>query len=165
MCDKPDIPIMRTNGWDFDRILAFHAGLAAVDETVKFMERRVRLIPGGWRDLRLAQSKLEKLSGQILATIPPEKRRNLTKMAKRSRFHIVLGPQATQTAKADTALLGFDDLDVLVLAARDKCKMCTDWSRGKCGRCELGKTLDRVLRYDRNGRDWDTINDEDIANE
>jgi glutamyl/glutaminyl-tRNA synthetase len=95
-----------------DMVLAFYAGIAAVDETVKKMERRVRSIPGGWRDLRLVQSKLEKLGDNLMLTIPPEKLRNLKKMAKRSRFHIVLGPQATQTAKADEALLGFDDLDV-----------------------------------------------------
>ena len=165
MDNKPTVQIMRTNGQDFDRILAFFAGFAAVDEARKHLERRVRLIPGGWRDLCLVHAKLDKLTKTIMETIPPEKRRNLIKMGHRSKFHIVLGPQATQTASADEALLGFDDLDVLVLAAREQCKMCTDWSRGKCSRCELGKTLDRVLRYDRNGKDWDTISDEDIANE
>lgn len=165
MSDKPTIPVMRTNGRDFDAILGLYAAISEVEAVGKAIEKRVRSIPGGWRDLRLAQTKMEALGGQLMQTIPPEKLRNLKRMVPQVRFRIVLGRQATNAIKGDETIIGFDDLDVLIQAARDRCKMCADWSRGKCDRCQLGKVMDRVLRYDRKGNDWDTINDDAIANE
>ena len=165
MSEKPTIPVMRTNGKDFDAILGLYAAISELEGVEKAIERRVRSIPGGWRDLRCASAKLEKLGEDLMRTVPPEKLRNLRRMVPQVRFRIVLGRQATEAVKGDATIIGFDDLDALIDAARDRCKVCTDWSRGKCDRCELGKVFDRVLRYDRKGADWDTVNDDDIANE
>ena len=165
MSEQRIIPVMRTSGSDFDAMLGYYACIAELGAVEKVMEKRIRSIPGGWRDFRLVEAKLDKLGDDLMLTIPKEKLRNLSKMAHRVRFHMTIGPQATSTASTSDTVIGFDDLDVLIDAARDRCKMCTDWSRGKCDRCELGKVMDRVLRYDRKGDSWDNISDTDIANE
>lgn len=165
MSEKRTIPVMRTSGADFDAVLGLYASIAELTAVAKVMERRIRSVPGGWRDFRLAQAKLDKLSDDLMLTIPPEKLRNLSKMAHRVRFHMTLGPQATNTVSSNDTVIGFDDLDILIEAARDRCRMCAEWTRGKCDRCPLGKVMDRVLRYDRKGESWDSVNDDDIANE
>lgn len=164
---EKQIPVMRTSGSDFDAMLGIYVCSAELGAVRKVMEKRIRSVPGGWRDFRLVEAKLDKLGDDLMLTIPKEKRRNLSMLAHRVRFHMTVGPQATNAMNHTdkVTVIGFDDLDVLIDAARDRCKMCTDWSRGKCDRCELGKVMDRVLRYDRKGDSWDNISDTDIANE
>lgn len=152
------IPIMRTNGRDFDTILGVWASLSELTEAGTKIEKRIRSIPNGWRDYRCVIAKLEKLADDLIQTIPKEKLPNLQRMVRRIKFKMVVGPQACSTNKDET-VVGIDDLDKLVTAARERCTFCTDWTRGKCDRCELGKVLDRVLRYDRNGNSWDSVSD------
>lgn len=45
----------------------------ALEQTHNQLERRVRTIPGGWRDFRLLMTLVDKLLGAVLRTIPQKK--------------------------------------------------------------------------------------------
>lgn len=45
----------------------------ALEQTHHDLERRVRLIPGGWRDFRLVMTLIDKLMAAVLGTIPQKK--------------------------------------------------------------------------------------------
>lgn len=160
MSDKK-IPIMRMNTQDINALLSISAAYSTIEAVGNQMEKRIRSIPNGWRDLKCVLSLTGKMVENLVMTIPPEKLPNLRRMLPKVRFKLVLGPQATNTEKDET-LIGHDDLDVLVAAARERCKMCVDWSVGKCTRCEVGRVLDHVVSFDRNGKDWDMVTDEEV---
>lgn len=154
MSEKKPIPVIRANGRDIDAMIGFHAAMTEIEESGKILERRFRAVPNGWRDYRLMRTLLDKLTDQTLDTYPFEKLVTLRRMLPRVRFKITVGPQATSNVHENETLLSYDDLDTLTTFAREQCKMCIDWD---CDRCKLGKTLDHVLRHDRNGGCWATI--------
>ena len=73
------------------------------------------------------------------------------------RFRSVIGPQAAANPTPEWVPILLDDLNAMTIAARESCQTCLDW---KCDRCKLGKALDHMLRFDRNGCSWATITDE-----
>lgn len=160
MNDKK-IPIMRMNSRDFDAILSWSAALSTVEAVGEQMEKRFRSIPNGWRDLKCIESLMGKLLEKLVLTVPPEKLPNFKRMLPKVRIKMTMGPQAT-CADKDERVIGYDDLDILVRNAKERCKFCADWTRGKCDQCELGKTLDHVIAFDRNGESWDRVTDKEI---
>lgn len=164
MSDKK-IPIMRVNNRDFDSVLSMSAAITTIEAVGKQMEKRFRAIPNGWRDLRLVLSVTGKLLDELVATIPPEKLPNLRRMLPKVRLKLTIGPQATNAVDKDETVIGFDDLDTLVRAAHEQCKLCVDWTRGSCDRCQLGKTLDHVIVHDRNGGSWATVTEVELTGE
>ena len=153
--DKPTAPeIVRLNGRDVNTIFGVHAALSEIVTATEQMEKRFRAIPNGWRDAKLVIAKLRILCGELMRTVPPEKLLNLSIMARRMKFRLVLGPQAAKTDVKEVAMAS-DDLHILAHAAYEQCKFCPDWDN--CDRCPLGRTLDRVWTHDRNGESWATV--------
>lgn len=149
---------MRTNNNDLNNIVGLYAAFGMIETACEEMETRVRSIHNGWRDFKCISTMLKKLAGNIVATVPQEKTPNLRRLIRRAQMRIVIGPQAA--VPRDETVIGYDDLDVLVLYARDACKMCPDWT--KCNSCKLGKTLDHLMRYDRNGKSWALVPDREM---
>ena len=152
--EKAAPAIVRANSRDVNLIFGVHAALSELETAGEQMEKRFRAIPNGWRDLRCIQSMLTKLCGELMRTVPPEKLGNLRLMARRMKFKLILGPQATKTEE-DECVVTMKDLHTLSLCAYEQCKLCDTWE--KCSQCPLGQTLDRVLTYDRQGQSWATV--------
>lgn len=151
--DNKPITRMRTNRGDINRIFGMYAGLQELETASKEMEKRFRLIPNGWRDLKCIISQLNKLMDNIVATIPPEKLVSMHRMLPRMRFKVVCGDQAS-VAGYDECTITLREADVLCKYAHEHCKMCFE---GSCSNCPLGRTLDSVLMYDRDGRSWASV--------
>ena len=151
MKEEKPIPRIRANGRDIDAMVGLHAAMTEINVSAEAIERRIRAVPNGWRDLRLIQSLLDKLIDRTLDTYPVEKLVTMRRMLPRVRFRITVGPQATSPLSDDETVISFDDVDALTTYARKQCELCVDYN---CNRCKLGKTLDRVLRYDRDGGCW-----------
>lgn len=157
MENKKQTPTIRMRSGDFDDILSVGAALSEMEVVGARMEQRFRAIPNGWRDLRCSVSLMSRLLDGLMETVPPEKRPSLARAARKMRFRSVIGPQAAANPTPEWVPILLDDLNVMTLAAREKCSVCMDW---RCDRCPLGKALDHMLRYDRNGQSWAAISDE-----
>lgn len=144
------LPIIRANGKDLDLIFGLHAAGQELRRCEVEMERRIRAIPNGWRDLRLISSKLDKLLNGIHQTVQPEKRQTMLRMAPRMRFRVWCGHEAIKTAPNEVVITK-EEMSTLLTAAWDTCSLCLEQ---RCERCKLGKTFDSVLNYDRNGGSW-----------
>lgn len=161
-----NIPHIRTNRRELDRILGMCACLQELECAGKEMEKRFRAVPNGWRDLRLIVSKLSKLLDDILLTVPPEKLAAMQRMMPRMKFKLVCGPQASQAGN-DECILSSADANILCNFAHEYCTVCSNDSA--CNQCPLGKVMDNILTYDRDGRSWAFVNfsalREEIENE
>lgn len=152
MQTKP-IPRMRTNRNDINRIFGMYAGLQELDEARQEMEGRFRSIPNGWRNLKMVISVLDKLLSDIMMTVPPEKLSSMSRMLPRMRFRVSCGVQASEL-DSEECIIAQRDADVLCTFAHEHCMMCLD---GDCNRCPLGKTLDSIMTYDRDGQSWSMV--------
>ncbi len=58
---------------EYQALRALFGAKNALEQTSKDIERRMRLIPGGWRDFRMLVSVLDKLLMSVLRTVPQKK--------------------------------------------------------------------------------------------
>ena len=152
---KNGIRVVRANSKDLDRIFALFAAAQEVRMAEEQMENRFRAIPGGWRDLRLIRTLLDKLT-----TLQVETLVSLRRMLPRMKFRVVGGTEATRVQE-DEVILAMRDMDMLVHFAHEgNCKLCLN---PDCRACPLGKTLDSVLTFDRDGCGWDAINIDEVG--
>ena len=122
-----------------------------VVEAEENLEKRVRLIPGGWRDLRMIHTKLRNLLKCTLCTFEEEKQKSINLHSEYIRLRTTFGPEASKDP--ESMLLPMDDLGVLIFAASQECRlrMCP---QAECARCQLGKVLDRCSFVTRCDRAW-----------
>ena len=105
------------------------------------MEKRLRMIPNGWRDMCLITATLDKLVDKVLDTVTTEKLYTLKALIPDTRVHITY---TRQIGKHKDEITGIHekDLDLLTAVAHDGvCKLCD----GNCDRCDLGKVFDKFL--------------------
>ena len=150
MKEQKPIPVIRANSKDLDLIFGLFAAEQELDRIEHEMERRIKVIPYGLRDLRLVRSLLDKLGTHLLATIQPEKRATMSRMAGHMRYKVICGPEATKITQ-DEVIFATADMNVLMTYAHKNCEVCLET---RCNQCPLGKVFDRNLAYDRNGRSW-----------
>lgn len=149
-----NIPVVRANGKDIDLIFGLHAAGQELARCEKEMEKRIRAIPNGWRDLRLIHTKLDKLLDSIYLTIQPEKRATVNRMAPRMRFRVWCGHEVIKTAPNEVVITQEEMATLVSYAWGGECALCVEQ---RCGQCKLGKVFDSVLSHDRNGSSWAAI--------
>lgn len=148
---------MRLRDRDVDNIL----GMYATDAELKRIgndprtRERLSLLKNGWRDYRMIQTALNRLTDAIQWTIPKEKRVGFARTATRCKYVVMQGPLASRPKTDTEEIITTSELDDLTFAAWDgKCRMCID---GNCAKCPLGKVLDNVVAIDRDGGCWGNI--------
>lgn len=145
---------MRLRGDDLQRMLGLYAADAELETAVRDenVKRRFQLLPNGWRDLRLCQSRLARLTDAIQWTVPKDKRVGFARTAQRCRYIVMQGPLAVKPKPNEEEIITTKELDELVSSAWEgRCRMCVD---GVCDRCDLGKVLDGLVAQDRDGGSW-----------
>ena len=151
---KAKVPVIRANKEDIGIVFGMLAACQELEKAEERMYKRVKSIPNGWRDLRLVKTVISRLVDDLLVTFPPEKLLSMQRMLPHMRYKVMFGAQASQIGK-DECIITTDKLNVLAMAAHDKCKICFD---GKCERCELGKAFDGIYCKDREDGRWSEMN-------
>ena len=118
----------RINSVTREALTILYAAVQAIDMVAPKLEQLTRRVPNGWRDLRMVQSKLDKLIESMLNTIPVEQLDTMIAQMRISHLRIV----TNDVGKSDESkwLVPRDELTELVAAVVDeKCLMCdkTDW--------------------------------------
>lgn len=125
----------RVNSVTREALTILYAAGQAIDMVAPKLEQLTRRVPNGWRDLRMVQSKLDKLVESVLNTIPVEQLDTMIAQMRISHLRIV----TNDVGKSDESkwLVPRDELTELVAAVVDeKCLMCdkTDWYNCKLRR-------------------------------
>ena len=147
---------MRIDRHDSMRFYELFAVLTALTNAANDAQfvRRVRSVHGGWRDLRLIQTTAERLIDGLLKTLPVEKLTGFQRVLHRMKFQVMLGPLAEKPRDDGKEVITSEELDALIRAAWGyRCRLCGE----SCARCELGKALDALLPWDRDGGHWGDI--------
>lgn len=150
--ERKKLPKKRANRNEVDTFYLLCASLSAMMSGEEHLEKRARLIPGGWRDLRMMRVRLENLVLCLLNTFEPDKQRHIGRQMQSLRLKTVFGPEAAKDP--EMFMLPLEDVGVLVRAATQgicKINMCP---QAECARCQLGKVLDRCSFVTRGDRAW-----------
>lgn len=149
--EHKNLPKKRAYRNEIDAYYRLYAAMSTVVEAEENLEKRVRLIPGGWRDLRMIHTKLRNLLKCTLCTFEEEKQKSIKLHSKYIRLRTTFGPEASKDP--ESMVLPMDDLGVLVFAASQECKlrMCP---AAECAQCQLGRVLDGTSFISRGDRAW-----------
>lgn len=132
--------VMRLRSDETNDLFALYASLHEIDRAKSSLEKRLRSIPGAWRDISLLRSVLSKLVDRILETVPPEKLVSISRNMRCMTYRVYLSRPVT--IPHDEVLVDGEDLEVLTRYAHGyTCVGCDK----DCNKCELGKALDHVM--------------------
>ena len=119
----------------------------ALEQTHNQLERRVRTIPGGWRDFRLLMTLVDKLLGAVLRTIPQKKLLQIR--AELSRTVCEIKVQGVAGNLSDDKLLRMVPQGALETVVNESMSMkCFACERCDYKRCELFKAIESLYNYD-----------------
>ena len=139
-----------TRGYEINGVVGLFAALGAMELVEENISGRLKAVKNGMRDYRGAASALWRSLQRLLASMPDEKVESLMRMKDHLGFRTYLNRQVEQSEEG-LCVLRMDDLEVLISASHELCKMCDR----DCDACRLGKALDRVEPDSREkGKSW-----------
>ena len=145
MSENKPLPRMHLRQEETSFIVFMLLSVRRFKEMQEEMPERLRSIPNGWRDIRMVETVLDKLVGNLLDTIPLEKLQTLKMLMPDTRVHVTYTRQIGK-GKDHVSGIATKDLDMLMAAAHDGvCKLCD----GNCDRCDLVKVFDRFMNTTR----------------
>ena len=109
------------------------------------METRLKMIPNGWRDLKMMFQRIDWLCVKLMETIPEEKRETLA--VQMQGIHYKIYTHMDAAPPKDYALVNTSQYDTVCIAAHEQCMLCGHPER--CKSCQLGKALDAHLPFSR----------------
>lgn len=113
----------------------------------KDTEKRLRMIPYGWRDLKLVTAVLDKLLTKIIKTMPQNQVRAYAHSLHDSSYTLGVKCSAVNNEKLRSdeyaVYVSLTSLYSLCGAAREKCMMCGLDKAGQA-KCPLRKALDEI---------------------
>lgn len=118
--------------------MAVHAILHEDD-----LEKRVKTIKGGARDLGMMRAKMSKLLDQIYGTIPVDELVSIKHNAQALRCDVGVRNVADKGLQTYGRWLSFEELDTIIRCCDDMCLMC-DHSEKTVRKCALRKVLERI---------------------
>lgn len=137
MNDK--LSIMEANSREIHNIEYLACLDARLADGEKILEKRLRAIPNGWRNFRLAFTTVEKLLKQIYLTLPDKTVMHFDKMYQFSE--VVIRPKPAIKLPDDVQFVNTDDLRLLInLAIKHECAVCLRDAREQ-KKCKLRKAL------------------------
>ena len=141
MNSKPqELPKLEANAYEMRAIEYLAALDAQAQRTKGTLEQRLRLIPGGWRDICMVTAKLAKLLEGIYATMTPRQYHHMEIMANEAEVFVRQKP-VVRTANSHLVPVKTDDLRWIVNAVMSlECSICLKSEREQKG-CELRKRL------------------------
>lgn len=153
MSEKKPLPTFRVSAEQYKTIFGLCAALRQFGKAESDLFKRIEVIPNGKRDLHLILSVGRKLVQNITDTIPEDKRESVKRQSKHTTFDILIRPRMNLLEKYEI-VVDTKEMNTALYYAHEQCKFCIE---GKCDRCKLGKTLDRLMTYDREGKSWADI--------
>ena len=142
MSEANNLSIMPANAREIHSI-EFLAGLdAQLVQGQETLRDRLKLIPNGWRDYRLAVTRLERVLDAIYATLPTRTLLHMQRLCQCGQ--IIIRPKPAIRLPDDVQIVNTDDLRMLINAAISaECAMCVNDAAGQKS-CKLRKALERI---------------------
>lgn len=111
-----------------------------------YLKERLRKIPNGWRDYRLAQSLLASLFPAVLRTIPGRKIRAIEQEIRHAKIKLEINPVTIGDFDGVTYIEQQALMDAVNYIIGMNCFMC-ELRGADVKRCKVRKLLDSMMHY------------------
>lgn len=133
---------VRANAKEGDAIKILCGIFSVFQDSMPAMERRLKSIPGGWRDLKMLSAVTYKLMEKIFITMPTDQLESLRKALDSLKVSIKYSPLSS-VQDGDIAVR-VEHLDVVMNAAHEgKCWFCSN-NHLEARKCKLRAVLDAL---------------------
>lgn len=115
------------------------------------LERRVREIPGGWRDLRMLMAVSEKLLKNILRTVPKKKLAAIQKELRNTEVTVNVRNTVAPPAKTDTdgfTYVSSRALERITQRVVDYECFCCEKTGADAKKCQLRKDIEATYMFE-----------------
>lgn len=113
----------------------------------KRLEKRLRAVPGGWRDARMLDAVSASLVARLCDTIPAEKLLAIRREIKHTQVYIRTRPDYGAKSKDDVTYVNEEALDRLVQRVMEmECHLCMK-NRAEAKRCPIRKDIEAVYHF------------------
>lgn len=112
------------------------------------LEKRIRTIPNGYRDLRLIMATANRLFEKLLSTIPEKKLKQIQHEIKFTRLEVKVNPDYTGRKESPFTYVPQENLEWLTEKIIDmECAFC-DKSCKESKKCEIRRNIEALYHYD-----------------
>ena len=141
---QSNVEIMDTNAREI-HVIEFLAGLdAQLASAQTVLEARIRKIPNGWRDFRLALTKTEKLLDALYKTLPTKTLMHMQRICQYGE--VIIRPKPAIKMPDDVQILPKDDVKQLInIALAAECAVCLKDARQQ-KKCKLRGALQTIAQ-------------------
>ena len=144
--NKPPRTPMRHD--EYVAFLELAALLGCTENLTASLEKRLRSIPGGWRDARLLDNLAGRLLTRLCDTIPAKKLTALRREIDHTQVFIRTRPDYGANSNDDVTYVREDALDKIVNRLIGfECKLC-DRSLAEQKRCRLRKEIEDIYHFE-----------------
>ena len=139
---------MPLSGKEYAALQTMFATVSTLSVLMPVLEKRARMVPGLWRDLRLIQAKVDTAMEGILRTVPAEKLRHIRADISNVQLYIKVEPPGLRR-KVDgfsytpTPVLN----ELLSYVCEHECMMC-DKSAKEARKCEIRRMIEGALPHE-----------------
>lgn len=140
---------MPLTGREYAALQSFFAAVSNMQVLLPILEKRAKLVPGLWRDLRLIQAKTEAALPEILRTVPANKLRQINAELEHVALYVKVEAPGIRTRKSE----GFsytptDTLnDLLNYVCEHECMLC-DRTAAESRKCEIRRMIEGALPHE-----------------
>jgi hypothetical protein len=136
---REKVEIMEANAREV-HVIEYLACLdARLVEGQTVLEKRLRTIPNGWRNFRLALTTVEKLLMQVYDTLPDKTLRHMDRVHQCGE--VIIRPRPAIKMPDDVQIVMTDDLRLIInTMIKHECAMCIKDAREQ-KKCKLRKAL------------------------
>lgn len=133
---------------EYTAYLELCALVGTIGNLSKKLEKRLRKIPGAWRDARLLDVKSANLITSLCDTIPAKKLLALRREIDHTEVYIRTRPDYCQKSLDNITYVREDALDALVQHVMNMdCYLCMK-NHAESKQCEIRKTIENLYHFD-----------------
>lgn len=142
------------SGREYAAMLTLFATISAFAELTPILEKRAKMRPGLFRDIRMMEAKCDTLMRGLLDTVPAEKLRHIRAEVKNVRLNVKVAPPglATENTEGFSYVPSHTLNDLIGYLLDHECMLC-DKTPVEARKCWCRKALTDALPHEVEARD------------
>lgn len=145
---------MPLSGKEYAALQSLFAAISHLQVLLPTLEKRAKMRPNLWRDIRLVESLVDRITNQIITTVPQDKLKHVSADIRNVRLYIRVEPPGLHSMGTDgfsytpTSVIN----QLLAYVCEHECLMC-DKSPRDARKCEYRRLIDAALPHEVDTRD------------
>lgn len=154
---------MPLSGREYAALQTLFATVSSLGELLPILEKRAKMVPNLYRDLRLMEAKATTALDAILRTIPADKLRHVATDVQNVQLYIKVQPPGLRKQNpgfsyTPTATLN----ELLSYVCEHECLLC-DKTPTEARKCEVRRMIEGALPHEVEARDGDKCKYSDMV--